>query len=265
MAETYPTGKKPDRDSPSILMPLPDHDFDPTETAIPWKVCKSQGWIVTFSTEYGDVPQADEHKLNGPLPGLISAGEKARMAYQQMTEDTFYQHPIPYAEINPDRYNALLLPGGDAPRMRQYLESAVVQSKVLQFWQQGKLIGAICHGILVLARTIDPQTGRSVLYGHKVTALPGSLDRFGYLFDKWMVKHGYIMYPNCVAEEVCLCLESPDDFSSGPGFLGPYVVYDGNLITARWYIDAKLFGGRFVGELQKRIPSDSEPGMATPS
>jgi putative intracellular protease/amidase len=34
------------------------------------------------------------------------------------------------------------------------------------------LIGAICHGVLVLARTIDPQTGRSLLFGHKVTAPP---------------------------------------------------------------------------------------------
>ncbi len=66
------------------------------------------------------------------------------------------------------------------------------RDKVLQFWQQGKLIGAICHGILVLTRTIDPQTGQSVLYGHKVTALPRSLDRFAYLLDSWFIKHGYI-------------------------------------------------------------------------
>jgi putative intracellular protease/amidase len=199
MADTNFTSLNPDKVTPNILMPLPDQDFDPTESAIPWKVCTSRGWRVEFSTEHGNVAQADVHKLNGPLPGLISAGANARAAYQQMTQNQAYQHPISYADIDPDRYTALLLPGGDAPRMRQYLESAELQSKVIKFWQQDKLIGAICHGILVLARTIDPQTGHSVLYGHKVTALPKSLDRFGYLLDKWLVKHGYIMYPSCVA------------------------------------------------------------------
>ena len=89
-----------------------------------------------------------------------------------MTQDQAYQHPIPYAELDPNRYKAILLPGGDTLTMRQYLENPVLQKKVYQFWQQGKLIGAICHGVLVLARTIDPQTGHSILYGRKVTALP---------------------------------------------------------------------------------------------
>ena len=61
---------------PSILMPLPDQGFDPTESAIPWKACSSRGWRVAISTEHGDVAQADHYKLKGPLPGLLSAGQK---------------------------------------------------------------------------------------------------------------------------------------------------------------------------------------------
>ncbi len=253
MVETNVTSMKPTNFIPTILMPLPDHDFDPTESSIPWEACTSRGWRVEFSTEHGGVPEADAHKLTGPLPGLVTAGAKARSAYQQMTQDRSYQHPTPYPEIDPNRYNALLLPGGDAPRMRQYLESAELRSKVLQFCQQEKLVGAICHGILVLTRTIDPQTGRSVLYGHKVTALPRSLDRFGYRIDSLVLKHGYIMYPSCVTEEVRACLEHSNDFIAGPGLLGPFVVADGNLVTSRWYVDAELFARRFVDELQQRI------------
>ena len=33
----------PDTVTESILIPLPDHDFDPTECAIPWEVCISRG------------------------------------------------------------------------------------------------------------------------------------------------------------------------------------------------------------------------------
>jgi putative intracellular protease/amidase len=247
------------RSTISILMPLPDRDFDPTESAIPWKVCTLHGWAVAFSTEHGNIARTDLNKLKGPLPGLISASKKAQAAYQEMTQDQYFQHPIPYTEIDPDHYAALLLPGGDAPGMRQYLESPVLQSKVLQFWQKDKLIGAICHGLLVLARTIDPQTGHSMLYGHKVTAVPKSLDRLAYRFDSWFLKHGYIMYSSCVADEVRACLEYPGDYAPGPNMFSPYVFSDGNLVTSRWYLDAEVFAQRFADELQRRIQNQVKP------
>lgn len=257
MAETNTAGMNLASLTASILIPLPDHDFDPTESAIPWKICTSRGWKVTFSTEHGNVAQADPHLLKGRIRGPLGAGAEALAAYREMTQDPAYQHPIPYADIDPDRHLAILLPGGHASGVRPYLESPVLQDKVLQFWQQGKLIGAICHGVLVPARTIDPETGRSILYGHKVTAPPRSLDRIGYLLNSWLLGRSYLTYPRCVAEEVRACLESPEAFSNGPSVLAPYVVCDGNLITARWWLDAELFSERFADELQQRMGGES--------
>jgi putative intracellular protease/amidase len=258
MDDNNSTGDQREKVPLMILVPLPDHDFDPTESAIPWKIFHSRGINVAFSTEHGDVAEADLHRLRGPLPGLLSAGAQVKAAYYEMTQEYSFQHPIPYAEIDSTQYKAILLPGGDGPRMRQYLGNRLLQSKVLEFWQQGKLVGAICHGILVLSRTIEPQSGRSILYGRKVTALPRSLDRAAYHLDSWFIKHGYIMYPKCVAEEVRACLEHPDDFSAGPNFLTPYVVTDGNLITSRWYMEAELFAIRFVEALEQRIESENK-------
>ncbi len=237
----------------AILMPLPDHDFDPTEAAIPWKACTLQGWKVVFSTETGIVPEGDLRKLEGPLPGLLTASQAARLAYREMTQDPAYRQPIHYASIDPTHYDALLLPGGDGLRVRQYLDNSLLRSKVLQFVEQHKLIGAICHGVLVPARTLDPGTGRSVLYGHKVTAPPKALDRFGYLLDKWFLRHGYIKYSDWAADEVRSQLEHPGDISFGPSFFKPYVVRDGALITSRWYLDAELFARTFVDALSERI------------
>lgn len=262
MAETTAAGVNEGGFTPRILMPLPDQGFDPTEAALPWQACTSHGWRVTLSTEHGTVAQADFHKLKGPLPGLLSAGAQAQAAYRQMAQDPDFRRPIPYAGIDARLYDAILLPGGDTPGMHQYLENTELQEKVLQFWQQGKLIGAICHGVLVLARTVDPETGRSILYGRQVTAVPGSLDRAAYLLDRWLIRHGYLMYSRCVADEVRACLARPGDFFRGPGILRPYVVCDGNLITARWYIDAALLGERFVGELLRRMASYAPAGIA---
>jgi putative intracellular protease/amidase len=253
MDDTHRITESLSQSLPNILMPLPDHDFDPTEASIPWKECNEQGWKVTISTEHGNTPQTDLNRLKGPLPGLVSAGTKARAAYEQLSHDLSFQHPISYSEIEPNQYEAILLPGGDAPRMHQYLENIELRSKVLEFCQYGKLVGAICHGILVLARTIDPQTGRSVLYGHKLTALPKSFDLFGYRIDSLFIKHGYIMYAKCVSDDVRAFLEHPDDLINGPGLFSPFVYTDGKLITSRWYMDADVFAARFVDELKHRV------------
>ena len=238
---------------PKILMPLPDYDFDPTEVSIPWQACHARGWEVVISTEHGNIAQGDLHKLKGPLPGLLTASLNARKAYQIMTSDLAYLHPIPYDEINPSLFDGLLLPGGDGLRMHQYLDNSVLRDKVLQFWQMGKLIGAICHGVLVLARTIDPISGHSILYGRKVTAPPKSLDLAAYRFDAWLLKRGYIMYSSCVEDEVSAILARKEDLVHGPGMFSPFACTDGNLVTSRWYLDAEIFAEKFVNTQQKRM------------
>ncbi len=258
MGEMNTTVRNADKTIPIILMPLPDHDFDPTESAIPWIFLTTQGSNVVFSTEHGNIAQADPNLLRGPILGPLGAGVKAQTAYRRMIQDPAFLHPIPYADIDPDQYQAILLPGGHSAGMRQYVESQVLQDKVLQFWQQSKLIGAICHGMLVLARTIDPLTGRSILYGYKVTALPQSVDRAGYLLNTRLLRRPYLMYSCYVAEEVRACLESPEDLSDGPSILVPYVVSDGNLITARYPVDVDLYSERVGEALEKHMYAEKE-------
>lgn len=251
MSETAGLFPNPSNTVLNILLPLPDYDFDPTEASIPWSVCHSKGWKVTISTEHGAAAQPDFNKLKGLLPGILTAGPRAQEAYRLMSQDASYQRPIPYSEIDPEHYHAILLPGGDAPRMRQYLESELLRSKVLLFYKLGKIIGAICHGTLVLARTVDPQTGQSIIYGHKITTVPKGLDKTAYLLDSWFTKRGYIMYSSCVEDEVRGCLKDPADLTFGPGIFTPYVVSDGLLVTSRTYIDAEKFSDCFANVLEK--------------
>jgi putative intracellular protease/amidase len=134
----------------------------------------------------------------------------------------------------------LLLPGGHAKGMRQYLESKVLQNKALEFIKQNKVVGAICHGVLVLARTIDPETGRSVLYGRKLTGLTKRLERAGYYLTFWRLGDYYRTYPEYVEDETVNVLKERSDFLHGGSIRKPFVVEDGNLITARYPEDAHL-------------------------
>ena len=61
--------------------------------------------------------------------------------------------------------------------MRPYLESPEVQQMAIDAFRAEKPVGAICHGVLVAARAIDPVTERSVLHGRRTTALTWALER----------------------------------------------------------------------------------------
>lgn len=232
-----------------VLIPLPDRDFDTTEVSIPWKHFVAAGMQVTFSTETGQVGQTDPRLLTGVIFGQLGAKPEAIAAYRELEQNEAFQHPLPYAEIDPQRYDLLLLPGGHAKGMRQYLESSVLQSKVLACVKQEKLIGAICHGVLVLARTIDPETGKSVLYGKKLTALTKRLEQTGYYLTAWRLGDYYRTYPEYVEDEITATLQEKRHFLEGGSIWTPFVVEDGNLITARYPADASLFAQKLLDRI----------------
>jgi putative intracellular protease/amidase len=244
-----------------VLLPVPDRDFDVTEVAVPWRILRDAGHDVVFATERaGTVPAADPRLLTGVLFGKLGAAPLAKAWYAEMTEAPEFSKTVAWADLDPGGYDGLLLPGGHAPRMRQYLGSAVLEGQVGRFWQLGRPVGAICHGVLVLARTRDPATGRSVLAGRQTTCLPKYMERSGYLATAWRLGRYYRTYPAYVEDEVKAALDDPGrQFKRGPLTLsarapapdGPaFVVQDRNYLSARWPGDAYLFGRRFADLLR---------------
>jgi putative intracellular protease/amidase len=237
---------------PHILIPLPDRDFDPTEAATPWRVCAGRGWRTTFATEYGNIPAADPRLLMGLVRGPLGAGASGRADYSRMTQSEQYQRPLKYAEIDVGDFDGLLLTGGHAPGMRQFLESGVLQEKVVEFFKRDKVVGAICHGVLILARSTDPQTGKSVIHTYRTTALTKLLEMIGYASTFWLLGRRFRTYDSYVADEVRGALQSPSQFSSGTIPL-PHVVVDRNLVTSRyWLFDVMLYSLKFAEMVEKR-------------
>jgi protease I len=67
-----------------------------------------------------------------------------------------------FAEVTPDEFDLLVIPGGGAPENLRIVDDAVAFTR--QFVESGKPVGAICHGpqLLISARVLEGRTLTSV-------------------------------------------------------------------------------------------------------
>ena len=171
----------------AVIVPIPRQDFDPSEAAVSWKVLIALGHAVRFATPDGKPGEADTLMLTGRgldpwgfIPGLnrieamgliMRANRDARQAYRAMIADPAFLKPLRWEDVSAAEFDGLLLPGGHRARgMREYLESPVLQRLIAEFFAADKPVAAICHGVLLAARSRDA-AGKSVLHGRKTTAL----------------------------------------------------------------------------------------------
>jgi putative intracellular protease/amidase len=273
----------------TVLIPIPDRDFDPTEVAVSWQVLRANGQRVLFATESGAPGIADEIMVSGrgldfwsalPVLGAITvvgralrANKDARGAYREMLISPEYQNPSSWAAAALEGVDALLLPGGHRARgMRSYIDSEILHRLVVDAFARGLKVAAICHGVLLAARSVDPATGNSVLYGRRTTALTWALERTAWRLSRitrFWDRDYYRTYSEepdqpsghmSVQSEVTRALQNPTDFcdvergsphwrtktsgisrdtatDSRPAF----VVDDGDYVSARWPGDTHTF------------------------
>jgi putative intracellular protease/amidase len=282
-----------------VLIPVPHRDFDPSEAAVSWSVLKRLNHSVAFATPDGKPGQADDLMLTGEgldiwgfIPGvrhlvaigrLMRANADARRAYAALEKDPAFAAPLKWDEVRRQDFDGLLLPGGHRARgMRDYLESEILQRLVAEFFAADAPVAAICHGVLLAARS-RAANGRSVLYGHRTTALTWSFEHkaemVGRVVRFWDPNyyrtyldapgepHGYMS----VQQEVTRALAKPQDFLDVPPDTPDYrrktdgltrdtfdddrpafVVRDGNYVSARWPGDTHTFAKTFAAVLAQR-------------
>ncbi len=292
----------------TVLMPLPACDFDPSEVAVSWQVLSAAGHRVVFATPSGQPGRADDIMVTGQgldpwgfVPGLrrltvvgraLRANADARRAYASLLADEGFGAPLHWAAARRSAYDALVLPGGHRARgMRPYLESPEVQQMAVDSFGAGKPVGAICHGVLVAARAVNPATGRSVLYGRQTTALTWALESKAWGVAHWTrfwdanYYRTYVEEPGqgwgsmSVEREVTRALADPGDFKDVPkgapdrrrktngrardsqrDTRPAWVVRDGSYVSARWPGDVHTFATTFA-----RVLDETGSGMGSGS
>ncbi len=242
---------------------------------MPWRVLTGAGHACVFATPDGAPARADPRMLDGRDLGLLApmlrAQGRAVADHDRMAASTAYRAPIPWADIAgglaANRFDAVLLPGGHAPGMREYLESALLQSAVAAFFERGLPVAAICHGTVLAARsraTTGNGAGRSVLYGRRTTGLTRQLEMLAWRLTRHRLGDYYRTYPQTVQDEVAAALRSPGDFLVGPPALlrdsdrlrrVGFTVRDGHYLSARWPGDAHRFAHDLVKMLAEPRPA----------
>lgn len=281
-----------------VLILLPARDFDPSEAAVSWQVLANAGHTVTFATPDGLPAIADDMMLTGqgldfwgripllrklPLIGLLMrANSDARNAYAAMVADPRYSAPLRWDAVDASAFDGLLLPGGHRARgMREYLESKTLQGHVADFFEAEKPVAAICHGVLLAARSISKRTGRSVLHGYRTTALTWALEQSAWkvarvtrfwdpsYYRTYLEQAGQPDGYMSVQQEVTRALARPEDFIDVPVTNPEYrrktsglhrdtlddarpafVVQDRHYVSARWPGDAHTFAATFADLLK---------------
>jgi protease I len=161
------------------------------------------------------------HVVHAVCPNR-KAGDKVRTAVHDFEGDqTYTEKPghnfalnYTFADVQADRYDALVIPGGRAPEYLRLDER--VLTIVRQFASTNRPIAAICHGIQIL-------TAAGVVKGRSCTAYPA------------------------VGPEVTLCggkfVETPVDQAH----------VEGNLVTAPAWPDHPAWLAKFLDLLGTRI------------
>lgn len=286
----------------NVVIAIPSSDFDPSEVAVSWKVIREHGHTVRFATPGGQPGAADTVMLTGEgldpwgfVPGLrrlraiglsLRANGDARRAHAEMLRDPAFQQPLRHADLRVADHDGLLLPGGHAKGMRPYLESTVLQRFVGEFFDSGKPVAAICHGVVLAARSMSPRSGRSVLHGRRTTALTWALEKSAWSLTRFFARfwdpHYYRTYLEApgqpagymsVQAEVTRALARAEDFLDVPAdaphrFIKrsglfrdsatdarpAWVVRDGSYVSARWPGDVHRFAAVFCEVLEAARP-----------
>jgi len=184
------------------------------ELVAPYNAFKAQGYDVTVSSISGGEIPVDEASL-GP-PYATKDVEEFILSDVHMKE---LLESVPLAEIDASEYDAIFLPGGhgtcwdfpDDEQLQKDLEKAAAA---------GKVIGAVCHGLMALVNVKDSD-GVPIVKGKKVT---------GFSNDEEYAVAKETLVPFLVEDKL---KELGGEYCKAEANWGVCAVRDGNLITGQ--------------------------------
>lgn len=146
----------------------------------PWDALRRAGHDLTLATYLGLTPLPGAISMD---PEFVDPMQKMKMnppeliaRINEILDTGEWDHPIRLRDADMAAHDALCIVGGAGSAL-DVAGNGLVHRLVLEAFQSGKTIGALCYAVGALAFTRDPANDmRSVLWGKHVTAHPHAWD-----------------------------------------------------------------------------------------
>ncbi len=193
-----------------------------SELTHPYSQLVEQGVEVDFASPLGGVaPFSPYSDPNYPM-SLEPGDEVSRRFLEDHAAVERLKQTIPQASLTSQGYDAIHLVGG-LGTAHDFYPNTELGRLVESFWAEGKVVSAICHGVLGLANAMAGE--EPLVRGRRVTAY--SLEEDQELESRYAMKTPVVPhYPQVVLEEAGALFEARPPRTS-------HVVRDGKLLTGQ--------------------------------
>ena len=200
-----------------------------SELTHPWLAFKERGYEVDiFSPEGGrceaDVLSDPRDESGYSDTDLISLGFISTPKLAKLVQNT-----RPVSDLSIDRFDAIVVVGGQAP-MFTFGEATQLQQLFVAFFEAGKVAAALCHGVALL-RYARLSTGELLAKGRTVTGFANAEEDFAdrAVWDMNALPRGEHLMPWRIEDE----MRALGANYISAGVWREFAVRDGNLITGQ--------------------------------
>jgi len=237
------------------LIPKPDKSLDPTQavaTSLPYlseDIIPTRGKVLAVVTstdlmgtsgkktgyELTELSRAyylfsangfevDIASPQGGKPPVIIDDEDMGAYDFAFLNDTYAQakanNTLSMSQVDPNEYEAIYFVGGKGA-MYDFPDNPYIQSIVSEYYQSGKVVGAVCHGPAALVN-VTLNSGEQLLKGKSVSSFTNKEELF-------LIPDAETIFPFLLEDQL---VENGANFIEGKLYL-ENVVHDQNIITGQ--------------------------------
>lgn len=142
---------------------------------------------------------------------------------------TLVENTRPVSEVDPARFDAIVVAGGQAP-MFNFDQAPHLHAKFVEFYESGKIACALCHGVALL-RYAKLSNGDLLVKGRTVTGFSNSEEDFAddAVWSMGALPRGEHLMPWRIEDEL---MKLGANFVQAGPWRG-FAIRDGNLITGQ--------------------------------
>jgi putative intracellular protease/amidase len=231
----------------------------------PWDALVDAGHDLQLATEHGNTPLPMAFSMD---PEFVDPVQNAKVNPVYVVERTktlletgAWDQTIKIRDAKMADYDAIVIVGGPGSPL-DLAGNAKVHVLLVDAWQQGKLIGALCYAVGALVWARNPETQKSIIWGKTIVAHPRPWDftddmpypLYGATPSNQgtnLVTPGFL-YPLFVIVDDAVGPDGKVLTDPTANHDKPLVHVDGQFVTALSVESSKAFGDALVTELAKR-------------